>query len=80
MSVENRYVLCMQYADGAIMYVCGPDPASARASAAVSATASGCQSQAATEHPCAANWRTSSRPMPEPPPVTTASLEVNEST
>lgn len=38
------------------------------------------QSHAATEHPCAASCRTSSRPMPEPPPVTTASFPENDST
>src|SRR5664279_3448547 len=47
---------------------------------AVSATASAFRSQAATEHPCAVSCRASSRPMPEPPPVTTASFPVNEST
>src|SRR5271170_1452571 len=40
---------------------------------------SGLKSHAATEHPAAASWMTSSRPMPEPPPVTTASFPVNES-
>ena len=38
------------------------------------------RSHAATEQPCAASWRTSSRPMPEPPPVTTASFPLKEST
>ena len=56
-----------------------PGPASARARDAVSATAPGCQSQAATEQPCAASCRTSSRPMPEPPPVTAASLPAKDS-
>ena len=51
----------------------------ARAMATVSAMVSGCKSQAATEQPWAASWRVSSRPMPEPPPVTTASFPVNES-
>jgi len=32
MNSGQRYVLCMRYADGAIMYVCGPDPALAHAS------------------------------------------------
>ena len=52
----------------------------ARAIPAVCATVSACQSQAATQQPAAASWRVSSRPMPEPPPVTTASLPENEST
>jgi hypothetical protein len=57
-----------------------PGGAAARAVAAVTATESGFRSNAATEQPCAASWRTSSRPMPEPPPVTIASLPVIEST
>src|SRR5580698_11432764 len=48
--------------------------------AAACPTESAFRSQAATEHPSAASWRTSSRPMPEPPPVTTASFPLNEST
>src|SRR5450755_598187 len=52
--------------------------APARAVAAASATAPEFRSHAATEQPCAASWRTSSRPMPEPPPVTTASLPVKD--
>ena len=32
MSDEKRYVLCMRYADGAILYISGPDPAGARGS------------------------------------------------
>ena len=57
-----------------------PGGASACAMAAVSATVSASMSQVATEHPAAASWRASSRPMPEPPPVTTASFPPNEST
>src|SRR5579875_325774 len=53
--------------------------APSRAMTAVAATASPCQSHAATEHPSAASWRTSSRPIPEPPPVTTASFPAKES-
>src|SRR5579863_186460 len=45
----------------------------------VSAIVSGFRSQPATEHPCAASCRVSSRPMPDPPPVTTASFPANES-
>src|SRR6516165_6782033 len=56
-----------------------PDGASACARATVSAMVSGFRSQAATAQPCAASWRVSSRPMPDPPPVTTASFAVNES-
>ena len=56
----------------------GGAPACARA--ATSATASAFRSQAATEQPSATSWRRSSRPIPEPPPVTTASLPLNEST
>ena len=36
-------------------------------------------SHAATWHPSAASWITSSRPMPVPPPVTTASFPSNDS-
>ena len=36
-------------------------------------------SQAAIEQPSAASWRTSSRPIPVPPPVTTASFPSNDS-
>jgi len=32
MSDDKRYVLCMRYADGAILYISGPDPAGARGS------------------------------------------------
>jgi hypothetical protein len=32
MSIDTRYVLCRHYEDGGILYVCGPDPAAARAS------------------------------------------------
>src|SRR5579864_4400579 len=56
-----------------------PAGAPSLAVAAVCATASVCTSHVATEDPCAASWRTSSRPMPEPPPVTTASFPANES-
>jgi len=56
-----------------------PVPALAWASVAVSVTVPGFRSQVATEQPRAASCRTSSRPMPEPPPVTTASFPVKES-
>jgi hypothetical protein len=46
-----------------------PGGAAAHAVAAVTATKSGFRSHAATEQPCAASWRTSSRPIPEPPPA-----------
>ena len=41
---------------------------------------SGFTSHVATEHPGRSQLATSSRPMPVPPPVTTASLPANEST
>ena len=56
-----------------------PDGASACARSTVSAIVSGFRSQPTTEQPCAASCRVSSRPMPDPPPVTTASFPANES-
>ena len=56
-----------------------PGGAPARARSTVSAMVPGFRSQAATEQPCAASCRVSSRPMPDPPPVTTASFPVNDS-
>src|SRR5947208_271425 len=47
---------------------------------AVSLTPAASMSQVATEQPSAASWRTSSRPMPKPPPVTMATFPPNEST
>lgn len=32
MRTDKRYLLCMQYTDGAIVYVCGREPSLARAS------------------------------------------------
>jgi hypothetical protein len=43
----------------------------------VSATASAKTSHVATLQPSATSWRTSSRPIPLPPPVTTAILPAN---
>src|SRR5436190_12431031 len=57
-----------------------PAGASFSASFAVSATASAFTSHVATEQPSAASWITSSRPIPLPPPVTTASRPSNFST
>ena len=51
-----------------------PAGASASHSGGVSAMFVADTSQMATWHPSAASWRASSRPMPVPPPVTTASL------
>src|SRR6476646_7103424 len=53
--------------------------ASFSARLAVSSMWSTLTSHAATEHPSAASWMTSSRPIPVPPPVTTASRPANES-
>ena len=54
--------------------------ASANANDLVSAIASSDTSQVATSQPAAASWRTSSRPMPVPPPVTTAMRPSSSST
>src|SRR5262249_20817796 len=78
-SSRNRSTCASSATSQAWLVTTTPGGAPSRATAAVSATASAFRSQAATEHPCAASWRTSSRPMPEPPPVTTASLPENES-
>src|SRR6266436_5664876 len=51
---------------------CGSRPASQNRF--VSATASAKTSHVATLQPWATSWRTSSRPIPVPPPVTTAIL------
>ena len=56
-----------------------PSGASASASSAVSAMFVADTSHMATLHPSAASWRTSSRPIPVPPPVTTAILPAKES-
>src|SRR5579859_6784958 len=56
-----------------------PGEAAARARLTVSAIVSAFRSQAATEQPCSASCRVSSRPMPDPPPVTTASFSANDS-
>src|SRR5215204_651683 len=56
-----------------------PAGASCSHAASVSAMLVSETSQMATWHPSAASWRVSSRPMPVPPPVTTASLPVNVS-
>ena len=52
-------------------------PASARAW--VSARLVGLTSHVAIEHPSAASWMTSSLPIPDPPPVTTARFPRNDS-
>src|SRR5262245_13572877 len=57
-----------------------PGGASFSARTAVSLMLSTLTSHVATEHPSAASWITSSRPIPVPPPVTTASLPTKEST
>src|SRR4051812_1542632 len=49
-----------------------PAGASFSARSAVSVRLSSSRSHVATEQPSAANWMTSSRPIPVPPPVTTA--------
>src|SRR5215217_8976646 len=56
-----------------------PGGASCSHAARVSAMLVSDTSQMATWQPSAASWRVSSRPMPVPPPVTTASLPVNVS-
>ena len=39
-TIDKRYVLCRHYEDGGILYVCGPDPATAHASLDVAGVAS----------------------------------------
>ena len=56
-----------------------PAGASFAACLAVSSRLSRLMSQVATEQPCAISWITNSRPIPVPPPVTTASLPSNDS-
>src|SRR5215211_1838936 len=56
------------------------DGASLVARSSVSAIVSPLTSHVATEQPSLASWTTSSRPIPVPPPVTTASRPSNEST
>jgi hypothetical protein len=56
-----------------------PSGAPAPDRSAVSAMASALRSHVATDAPAAASWTTSSRPMPVPPPVTTANRPSNDS-
>src|SRR4051794_5471610 len=56
-----------------------PSGAACSARSLVRASPSSLTSHVATEHPSAASWTTSSRPIPEPPPVTTARSPSNES-
>ena len=51
-----------------------PAGATSSASLTVLASVSGLRSHVATEQPSVASWMTSARPMPVPPPVTTASF------
>ena len=55
------------------------DGDASRASFCVSSRVSAFTSHVATDAPSAASWMTSSRPMPVPPPVTTANLSANDS-
>src|SRR5262245_6140763 len=64
----------------ATLHTCVVTRAPPAARAAVSASPASFRSHAATAHPAAASWTTSSRPIPLPPPVTTASFPSNDST
>src|ERR1700744_3639411 len=78
-SSRNRSTCASSDTSQVWLVTVAPEGAPALARAAVSATASSCTSHAATEQPSAASCLTSSRPIPEPPPVTTASLPANDS-